>query len=445
MSDLTKGSVRGHVIRLSIPLMIGMLSIPVNALSDAWFAGYISKQSLIALGLNFPIFLFVIAFHSGLSIASSIKISYFLGKKNNVAALNYQVHTLLLAMIFYLLVLVLKYFFLGYLIHALGVSGELYALAYSYASIILTGSIILYIYASIFGGLLAQGEGVVLRNSEIMWVVINIILNWYLVVVKKFGVVSLAYATILSLCFSLIYVSVKLSKSSMIREYKNYKFKFSFEYLNKLIIQSLPRISALFNVAVGNYILLLFIERYGGDVVAAFTICIRFEGFVILPSLGVGTALLAIMSQNYGAKLYSRLISTFVNSQLCILAINIICILIVVLFSEDIIHMFSMDPAIVVIAKRLLLIGIIGYIGYGVCIICLMTFQVMGYMFSRYLYDVLRFIILPVIGYWFVINYTNFAEIGIWYARLLPLLFIAIICSILSMYWLKKLHNSAIQ
>ncbi len=57
-------------------------------------------------------------------------------------------------------------------------------------------------------------------------------------------------------------------------------------------------------------ILTYFVSHYGVYAVAGYGIGYRVEQLMLLPALGLSTAVLALVSNNYGAKKYDRVIET---------------------------------------------------------------------------------------------------------------------------------------
>ena len=55
-SDLTRGDISTHIRSLAVPASIGFFFHTMFNVTDTYFAGLISTQSLAALSISFPIF-----------------------------------------------------------------------------------------------------------------------------------------------------------------------------------------------------------------------------------------------------------------------------------------------------------------------------------------------------------------------------------------------------
>lgn len=79
-SDMTKGSIMGHLVRYSIPLILGNLfQLAYNAV-DSMIAGrFIGKEALAALGTAGPVMNIIILGISGICMGAGVLMSGFFG------------------------------------------------------------------------------------------------------------------------------------------------------------------------------------------------------------------------------------------------------------------------------------------------------------------------------------------------------------------------------
>ena len=64
--DLTQGSVLQHLIKLSIPAAMGMIFNTLYNLTDFWFAGMLSDQTLAGVSIAGSVFFIIIAIGAGM-------------------------------------------------------------------------------------------------------------------------------------------------------------------------------------------------------------------------------------------------------------------------------------------------------------------------------------------------------------------------------------------
>jgi len=98
--DLTQGSIKRHLIQLSIPAMIGYFFHTLYNFTDTYFAGTISTEALAALSLSSSIFFMILAISIGMSEALTSLVANALGesdiKKAQHIALNGIVFAIML-------------------------------------------------------------------------------------------------------------------------------------------------------------------------------------------------------------------------------------------------------------------------------------------------------------------------------------------------------------
>ena len=80
---------------------------------------------------------------------------------------------------------------------------------------------------------------------------------------------------------------------------------------------------------------------------AAYGIAVRIEQIVLLPSIGINVAVLALVSQNNGAKLYGRVKDTVIYAQKIGLALWVIGMILIYAGGEYALKIFSHDALVI--------------------------------------------------------------------------------------------------
>lgn len=86
-NDLTEGTISKKLIQLTLPMMLGMISMVAFNLIDTYFVGKLGKQELAALSFTFPIIMVIFSVIQGLGIGATALIAKSIGKgdKNKAA------------------------------------------------------------------------------------------------------------------------------------------------------------------------------------------------------------------------------------------------------------------------------------------------------------------------------------------------------------------------
>ena len=303
-TDLTTGSIKDHLIKLSIPAITGYFFHTIYNVTDTYFAGIISTEALAALSLSASIFFMLLAIAIGMSEALTSLVGNALGKKETQQAQHISLNGIVFGAILSIILTIFGVIFTPYLINLLG--DPIYtATTLEYINIILFATIF-FIASFFFNSLLnATGDTVSFRNVLIFTALLNIVLNYILVVSFHMGVQGIALSTIFSEFITMAYLFYKLKKTKLYSGFNNYTF--DIKIIKELLKQGFPPSMNMFLMAFGMYLITYYVAPYGKEAVAAFGIGMRIEQIFLMPVVGLGIATLAIVSQNNGAKEYKRI------------------------------------------------------------------------------------------------------------------------------------------
>ncbi len=131
--------------------------------------------------------------------------------------------------------------------------------------------------------------------------------------VPAFGISGIGIATIVAQFTGLVVVFIKVSKSARIKDISRKDFNLNSKILTNLFFQSAPISAALLLISVGNFIILTYIGVFGEFATAGYGSAARFEQILLLPVLGLNTAIISIIGQNFGAKNFLRVLIFFSN------------------------------------------------------------------------------------------------------------------------------------
>ena len=308
---LTKDPIWFLLRKVTIPASVGSLFQTFYNLVDTWFAGKISAEAISAIAKSFPIYFTIIAVGVGIGAATNAMIGNSIGEKKERVASMYIAQSLIFALVISLLVTIFGLNASNFLLGVMGSDTAGIALTREYLDIIFYGTFIVLIQISLNGTLNAQGDTKSYRNVLIFSFFLNIFLNplfiWGYGIVPAFGIAGLAIATVISQLIGTIYLAYKVNNCK-IREYlKLICFIPKFEYLNPLTRQSVPVMFSMLFIGVGIFNILYFIGQFGDLATAGYGAALRIEQVILLPVIGLNTAVLSIGGQNFGARAYDRI------------------------------------------------------------------------------------------------------------------------------------------
>ncbi len=317
--NLKNDDIYSLFIKIAIPSSIGTIFQNLYSVVDSIFAGQmISESALAAIGQIFPIYFIIIALGVGLSIGTTSLIANSIGENNLENSGKIFSQSFILSILVSIVITTLGLYFSPSIISSINNDKETLELSLKYIHIIFFGSIFIFILMSINSSLSAQGDTKSYRNVLIFSFFLNIFLNPILISGKIFsfqlisplGIQGIAYATIISQFVGIFYLFIKLTKTS-IYSYVKLTIIPNFLIINNILSQGIPASIGMMMIAIGSYILIYFVGFFGVEAIAGYTSAGRYEQLFFLPLLGLSTATVTIVGQNFGAKKYQRVIETY--------------------------------------------------------------------------------------------------------------------------------------
>ncbi len=359
--DLLKDNIPKLVRKLAVPAMIGTLFQTLYNVVDTFFAGKISPEALSALSKSFPIYFIIIATSIGVTVAGTSLIGNSIGEKDNKKTLNYFSHIIYYGILISIFITFLGLYFSERVFFLMGSTEEVASLGLEYTNIIYSGSFLFILVVSLNSLLHAEGDTKTYRNVLVISFLLNIILNPILIFgflfIPAFGVKGIGIATIISQLVSFLIILFKVLKNERVRNITNEYLLPKFLFFKNIFFQSMPISVSICGYALAAAIIFTYVGQSGEYAVAGYGVGTRIEQVVLLPILGINTAIISIIAQNYGANNLVRIKETYFTAIKYAFIIMITAGTLVFLSASVITSFFSSDPEVIEYGKRYLKIS----------------------------------------------------------------------------------------
>ena len=316
--NLLKDEVSTLVRKLAIPASIGTLFQTLYTIVDTFYAGKISPEALSALSKSFPIFFIIIATSIGVTVAGTSLIGSSIGEKNEKNVLSYFVNVIFYAVIISLIVSILGFIFGEKVFLLMNSTKEVTSLGLKYINVIFLGTILFILVVALNSFLHAEGDTVTYRNALILSFFLNILLNPILIFgflfIPALGITGIGIATLIAQFVSLLIVLRKILINERIKKITFNYFKVKIFFISNIFFQSMPITIAILGYSVASAIVFTYVGFSSEYAVAGYGSATRIEQVVLLPILGINTAIISIISQNIGAKHYNRVEQSYFTS-----------------------------------------------------------------------------------------------------------------------------------
>jgi len=392
---LGKDNIRKLLFKLSTPIVIGMLVQALYNVVDTFFVGIAygtdSVQAIGGLSIAFPIQMMVMAFGIMLGTGGSSIISRALGARENKKAERVLGNVFSLSLILSVLIAVPCLFYLDQILEVFGATAGVLPYARDYLNIIISGGTVFVFGVAVQNIVRSEGNARLAMNAMLVGGGLNIFLDPFFMFGFGMGVKGAAIATVLSQAVASVWLLLYYLKG-----------KGAVHFRSETLKPDLKIIKEIGAIGIGSFvmqcsisIMMIFVFNalavYGGDVaIAVYGVVMKINSFIFMSLLGMGFGLQPIVGFNYGAKKYERIAEAVKLSLAATTTIGLIGLLIILLFKEQLLGLFSADPQYLEIGKSAIMIMLLGMPLVGLNVITSILFQALGKAKPAFLLSISR-------------------------------------------------------
>lgn len=380
---LGKESIGKLLFKLSTPVIIGMLVQALYNVVDTLFVGKAygteSVQAIGGLSIAFPVQMIIMAFGIVLGTGGSSIISRALGAKELEKAERTLGNVFSLSLILSVLIAIPCLLYLDVILETFGATPGILPYAMEYLKYIIAGGIFFVFGVSVQHIVRAEGNARFAMNAMLIGAGINIFLDPLFIFGFGMGVQGAAIATILSQAVSSGWLLQYCLKGKGAVHFKSGNLKPDLG-----IIKEIGAIGVgAFVMQASSSLMMIFVYNalatHGGDVaIAVFGIVIRINSFIFLPLLGMSFGLQPIVGYNYGAKQFGRIAEAVKLALIATTAFGLLGLLIIYLFTEQLLGLFSADLEYLAVGKHAIKIMLLGMPLIGLNVVAMTLFQALG-------------------------------------------------------------------
>ena len=416
--NILTDDIKKLIRRLAIPASIGTLFQTLYNIVDTFYAGRISPEALSALSKSFPVYFILIATSIGVTVAGTSLIGNSIGEKNEKNSIYYFSQTIIFAVLISIIITLLGLSFSDNIFKLMGSTEYVTNLGLQYTNIIFYGSILFILVVAINSLLHAEGDTKTYRNVLILSFLINVFLNPILIFgfmfIPALGIKGLGISTLIAQFTSLVIIILKVSKNDRIKKLTKEYFVPKFYYLKNIFFQSMPISISICGYSIAAAIIFTYVGISGEYATAGYGVGTRIEQVVLLPILGINTAIITIIAQNFGAQNFQRIKETYIGAIKYSLIIMVTCSIIVFVFSNNITSIFSSDQTVIEYGGKYLQISAFVLSAYPIFFLSNGFF--MGLKKSEYamISNLFRNVLNPILVFYFAKLYNASFEQFFW-------------------------------
>lgn len=345
---LANQPVSKAIIKLSIPMVMGMMVQVFYNLVDTYFVGMLGDYNqLAAANISLPIFVLLMGIASIIGTGASSYISRCLGMEDYEEANKTVSISAGLLLLISVVVTIVGVAFCKPIVTALGATGETYGYTYGYVIIMLIGGIgVIGNFA--FGQLLrAEGNAIKSMMGMLIGTVLNIVLDPIFIFKFNLGVSGAALATIIGNIGGFIYYLTCFASGKTTLKIKLKLFSFDKKILGEILKIGLPSSFNQILMGVATIVANNIAISYGTETVAGMGVATKIIMIGTFVFIGFSTGCQPIIGYSYGADNIDRVKEVIKKGTKITFIVGIVLFGVFALSSSVLIGLFT-DDAIVI-------------------------------------------------------------------------------------------------
>lgn len=401
---LTSGSIPRLIRRIALPSATAMALQTLFNVTNSYWAGTWSTEALAALATAFPIFFVVIAASFGFGQGTAALVARELGAGRPDDGRRLWAQALLLASVGGLLVTLLGAFGARTLAGLLGAREAVLELVLLYIVPLLVSAPLFLLGAVVNAALTASGDTRSLRNG----VAAGTLVNAGLVPALMYGAGPLPALGVAGIAASHLAVQVgqvawlwsRARTTELATGLTRAELRVAPAALRSVLVQVVPNTLTMLATGIGLAVVTAFAARHGPAAVAGYGIALRIEQLVLLPTLGLNAATVALVGQNLGAGRLDRVHAAAratLGSGLLLMGVGAL----LVFWSRDsLIAIFTDDPNVRALGRLYLGLAVLAFPAYAVVVLGAGVLQGLGRPLPALLVGIGRHVVAPPVVLW---------------------------------------------
>ena len=389
-----------HLVDMTAPVLLGIMTMMGQALVDAWFLGRVGDRALAAQAFSYPIILIATSVAIGLGAGTSSVVARAIGKGDHRRAKRLATDSLLLSFLITAVVSAIGVLTIRPLFRLLGVPEDMIPLIRSFMIILYAG--VPFIVVAMVGLASMRATGDTRLPSKLM--IIGSVLNVALDPVFIFGLGPLpalglngaALAALVARSMILVGALVLLRGRLDMVSFKRPEPGELRRSWKDILHVGLPAAGTNAIVPLGTMLITAMIARYGPDAVAGFGVASRIESMMLVVYYAMSAIIGPFVGQNFSAGEEERILRALRLCTLFCLASGLTIAVVLAAASGFLPVLFSDDPDVTNVTRTYLLIAPVGYGTYGMVMVMNATFNGLGRPLPAVAISVGRMLVLYV-------------------------------------------------
>lgn len=389
VKNLTEGSPMKLIIGFAFPMFLGLLFQQLYSMVDTMIVGkYLGVDPFAGVGSTGSLNFIVIGFCMGICSGFAVLVAQRFGAKDYEGLRKMVANSIWLSVILGILLTVLTVVFCKPLLRLMNTPDNIFKYAYVYIVIIFAGIPCTILYNLTAAIIRALGDS----KSPIIFLaissVINIVLDYVLIVKVGMNVEGAALATVISQGVSGIICVFYMKRKFDILKMEQGDMKPKVHHMVSLAGVGVPMGLQYSITGIGSVVLQTAVNGLGSLYVASMTTGTKLSVMLMSPLDALGQTMAPYAGQNVGAGKIDRVQKGLRAASICGFVVSAIMMVVVLLFSDQLAMLFmeeknsSVSNSILSLNYRFLVINVAFY--FLLTLVNTFRFTIQGMGFSGF-------------------------------------------------------------
>ncbi len=377
---MSNAPVSNAILKMSIPVVFGMMVQVLYNLVDTFFVGQLGdKDQLAAANITTPLFMLLMAIATIVSTGAASYISRSLGKKDHATADKTLSTGVAICTGIGVIVTVVGLIFIKPFITILGASDTVYPFAYQYSFVMILGAVpVMLNYA---GGQLLRSEGAAMPSiiGMLIGTVVNVILDPVFIFGFDMGIQGAAIATVLGNMAALgYYIFYYLSGKSLVK-LKISSISGAKDIWGQTFAIGVPAAFSQFLMSGALIVCNNLARPYGDNAIAGMGVSAKLMYIGTFIFMGFAAGCQPLIGYNYGARNFSRARNIIKTGVGMTLGIGVALTILFAIFASGLISIFAKDlPEVINQGTTVLRISMFSFLVLGPQMLATTSIQAFG-------------------------------------------------------------------
>lgn len=395
---LTEGPVGGHLVAMTLPMMIGISAMMALNLVDTWFIGRLGAGPLAAISFTFPVVFTLSSVSIGLGAGTSSVLARAIGRDDTERARRIATDALILATLITSGLAVVGMMTIEPLFRLLGAPADMIPMIADYMIIWYWGLAFLVVPMVGMASIRATGDARIPGALMIGAAIFNAFLDPLLIFgIGPFPRMELEGAAVAGL----IARAATFAGAIAILHYRMHLLTLRWPGIAELrsswaaiLHVGLPAAGTNAIIPISTGVVTAMLAGYGADVVAGFGVASRVEAMMLITFFAMSAIIGPVVGQNLSAGKTDRIHEALNLCTRFCLALGLVLAILLVGLGQPVAALFSDDARVVAVATWYFRIVPLSYGAAGMVMIMNASFNGMGRPMPAVAVSVMRMVVI---------------------------------------------------